>query len=87
MGAWLLGIGAPLLAAGIWGALVAPKAKWPLPPPARVVVEVLLFAVAVGALAAARQPMLAVVVGVAALVTSLLNAAQEHRSRADAPRQ
>jgi hypothetical protein len=85
--AWLLGIGAPLLAAGIWGALVAPKARWPLPLPLRVLVELLLFGVAAGALAVAGQPVLAVVLGVAALATSLLNAAQERRLRADAERQ
>jgi Protein of unknown function (DUF2568) len=84
---WLLGIGAPLLAAGIWGALVAPKARWPLPIPVRVLIEVLLFGVAAAALAVAGQPVLAAVLGGAALVTSLLNAAQERRLRADAPRQ
>jgi hypothetical protein len=75
--AWLLGLGAPLLAAGIWGALVAPKARWPLPIPARLMIELVLFAVAAGALAVAGQPVLAVVLGVAALTTSLLNAAQQ----------
>jgi hypothetical protein len=43
--AWLLGIGAPLLAAVIWGAVVAPKARWRLPRPVRVVVELGLFGV------------------------------------------
>jgi hypothetical protein len=32
-GAWVLGIGAPLMAAIIWGAWVAPKARWPVPIP------------------------------------------------------
>ena len=85
--AWLLGLGAPLLAAVVWGVLVAPKARWPLPLPVRVAIEVLLFGVAAGALAAAGRPVLAVVLGGAALATSLLNAAQERRLRADAERQ
>ena len=84
---WLLGIGAPLVAAIVWGALVAPKARWPLPLQVRLVTELLLFAAAARALAVAGQPVLAVVLAGVALATSQLNAAQEHRSRADAPRQ
>jgi O-antigen/teichoic acid export membrane protein len=78
-GAWLLGVGA-LLAAVVWGALVAPKARWPVPIPVRVVIELVLFGAAVGGLAAAGQPLLAVVLGVAGLATSLLNASQERQA-------
>jgi hypothetical protein len=84
IGAWVLGVGAPLVAAVVWGAWVAPKARWPVPIPVRVVIELVLFGVAVGALAVAGQPVLAVVLGVAALVTSLLNASQE-RQASDRP--
>jgi hypothetical protein len=45
--------------------------------PARLMIELVLFAVAAAALAVAGQPVLAVVLGVAALTTSLLNAAQQ----------
>ena len=45
-----------------------------------------LSAAAVWALAVAGQPVLAVVLGGAALAASLLNASQEHRARVDAPR-
>jgi hypothetical protein len=83
-GAWLLGVGAPLAAAVVWGALVAPKARWPVPVPARVAVELVLFGAAAGGLAVAGQPVLAVILGVAALVTSLLNASQE-RQASDRP--
>jgi hypothetical protein len=86
VGAWLLGIGAPLLAAVVWGVLVAPKARWPVPIPIRVVIELVLFGAAVAALAVAGQPLLAVVLGVAALATSLFNASQERRARADTQR-
>jgi hypothetical protein len=78
--AWVLGIGAPLLAAVVWGAWVAPKARWPVPLPTRVVIELVLFGVAVGALAVADQPLVAVVLAVAALATSLLNAFQERQA-------
>jgi uncharacterized protein DUF2568 len=76
-GAWVLGIGAPLAAAVLWGAFVAPKARWPVPRPVRVAIELVLFAAAAGALAVAGQPVAAVLLGGAALATSLLNAAQE----------
>jgi hypothetical protein len=84
IGTWVLGLGAPLMAAVVWGAWVAPKARWPVPMPVRVVIELVLFGAAVGALAVAGQPVLAVVLGVAALVTSLLNASQE-RQASDRP--
>ena len=76
----MLGVGAPLLAAVVWGAWVAPKARWPVPIPTRVVIELVLFGAAVGALAVAGQPVLAVVLIVAALTTSLLNASQERQA-------
>jgi Protein of unknown function (DUF2568) len=78
-GAWLLGIGAPTLAAVVWGAFVAPRARWPVAPPLRVAVELVLFAAAAAALAAAGQPVAALVLGVAGVVTSLLNEWQERR--------
>jgi len=79
-GAWVLGVGAPLLAAVVWGAWVAPKAGWPVPIPTRVVIELVLFGAAVGGLAVAGQPLAAVVLGVAGLATSLLNASQERQA-------
>jgi hypothetical protein len=80
IGAWVLGVGAPLLAAVVWGAFVAPKARWPVPILTRVVIELILFAAAAGALAVAGQPVPAVVLGVVALATSLLNASQERHA-------
>jgi hypothetical protein len=47
---------------------------WPVSIPTRVVIELILFGAAAGALAVAGLPLAAVVLGVAALVTSLLNA-------------
>jgi hypothetical protein len=78
--AWLLGVGAPVLAAVVWGAFVAPRARVPVPAPVRVQIELVLYAVAAVGLAAAGQPVAAVVLGVAGLVTSLLNESQERRA-------
>jgi hypothetical protein len=50
-----------------------------VPNTTRVVIEVVLFGAAAGALAVAGLRLPAVVLGVAALATSLLNAAQERR--------
>ena len=63
---------------------LAPKTRWPVPIPTRVMIELLLFGAAVGDLAVARQPVLALILGVAALTTSLLNASQE-RQASDRP--
>ena len=55
-----LGVGAPLLAAVIWGLWVAPASRRRLTDPTRLVVEVVLFAAGVAALAAAGYPLVAV---------------------------
>jgi hypothetical protein len=78
--AWLLGVGAPVLAAVVWGAFVAPRARVPVPAPVRVQIELVLYALAAVGLAAAGQRVAAVVLGVAGLVTSLLNEYQERRA-------
>jgi hypothetical protein len=59
----LVGLGAPLLIAVIWGTFMSPKAARPVRDPVRVVMEVLLFGSGVGALAAAGRPTLAIVLG------------------------
>jgi Protein of unknown function (DUF2568) len=69
-----------VVAAAVWGAFVAPKARWPVPAPVRVTIELALFGVAAAALAAAGQPGAAVVLGVAGVATSLLNEAQERHA-------
>ena len=61
----------------------APKARWPVPIPTQVMIELLLFGAAVGALAVARQPVLALILGVAALTPSLLNASRSARRATD----
>lgn len=57
----LLGVGAPLAFAAIWGVLVAPKASRRIPDPARLLLELVLFSVVVTALVAVGQPIWALV--------------------------
>src|SRR4029453_19638060 len=44
--AWLLGVGAPVLAAVVWGAFVAPRARFPVPASLRGQIELVLYALA-----------------------------------------
>jgi Protein of unknown function (DUF2568) len=84
--AWLLGVGAPALAAVVWGTFVAPKARIPVSAPVRVQIELVLYAVAAVGLGSAGQPVAAVVLAAAGLVTSLLNDVQERRAGPDVRR-
>ena len=54
-----LGIGAPLLAAIVWGMLVAPRAPIPAPWLLRLIVELVVFGLAAAALYSAGHPTLA----------------------------
>ncbi len=51
----LLGVGAPLLVAIFWGAFLSPRAAFWLPPTLHWPLKLLVFAAAVGALAAGGQ--------------------------------
>ncbi|MGH2589267.1 MAG: YrdB family protein [Actinomycetota bacterium] len=76
-GAWVLGLGAPALAAGIWGTFVSPKARRPLSVPFRVSVEIDLYVLSALALWFAGSLLAAIVLGVLGITTSALNAATE----------
>jgi hypothetical protein len=65
---WVLGLGAPLLAAGVWGTFVAPKASRPTVDPVRLLPEVAVFGSGVAALLAAGSTTLALVFAALALV-------------------
>ena len=56
IGKMMLGLGAPILAAVLWGMFVAPKAVRPLHDPAKLLVELLVFGGAAAGLYAAGQP-------------------------------
>jgi hypothetical protein len=60
---WLLGLGAPLAAAVLWGRFVAPRASHPTVDPVRLVLEVLVFGSGVAALFAADEGTLGAVLG------------------------
>jgi hypothetical protein len=68
----VLGIGAPLAAALVWGAFIAPRARFPVPLAVRVVLELLVFSGAVVALWAAGWHPLAVGLAAAVAVSELL---------------
>ncbi len=84
--AWVLGLGAPVVAAIVWGTFVAPRARVPVPAPVRVAIELLLYAAAATGLAAAGQPVAAVVLAIGGLVTSVLNDVQERQAGPDVRR-
>jgi hypothetical protein len=65
---WLLGLGAPLLVALVWGAFMAPKAWRRARDPVRLPLELVLFGSGVAALAAAGSRGLAIVFGALVLV-------------------
>lgn len=67
-----LGIGAPLLAAVVWGTFVAPNAPVDVPAAIRLVFELLVFGAAVAALYAANQPRLALALGIVYVINRVL---------------
>jgi hypothetical protein len=64
----LVGLGAPLAFALVWGAWIAPMAPYRLDDPLRLLLEVTVFAIAVAALAAAGSVVLALVLAVAVVI-------------------
>ena len=69
----VLGIVAGVVVIAVWGAWVAPKAKRRLPDPARLIVELAIFALATVAFAEVGQTVAAVVFAVASLATAALS--------------
>lgn len=55
----LLGVGAPLVMAVVWGLFIAPKAAFPVPAVARLGLQAVLFGAAAAALAQVTSPALA----------------------------
>jgi Protein of unknown function (DUF2568) len=78
--AWLLGLGAPTVAAIAWGLFVAPKAKYPVSMPIRLSIEIDLFILAALALWFADAPVAGLLLGVLGATTSALNALTENRA-------
>lgn len=59
-----MGILLPVLVAVVWGVFLSPRRSVQLPPAARLILELALFALAVAALAVAGRPTLAAALGV-----------------------
>jgi hypothetical protein len=68
----VLGIGAPLLMALVWGRFAAPASRTRLPIPALLVLKLVIFALAAAALAVAGQPVPATVFGVVVVINLAL---------------
>ena len=67
-----LGLGAPLLAAIVWGILMAPRAAIKLPTPAHLALFVVIFGAAALALAVAGQPLLAIIFAALSILSKAL---------------
>ena len=68
----VLGLGAPLLVAVVWGLWLAPRARRRLPNGPRLVLKLVIFGVAALALAAAGQPGLAGGFALLAVINTVL---------------
>ena len=68
----LLGIGAPLVAAVLWGTIVAPGAPVSVPGALRLLVELAVFGSAAAALYSAGRPGLAWALGLAYVINRVL---------------
>jgi hypothetical protein len=65
-----LGIGAPVLAAVVWGLFAAPRARFKVPLAAVLVVKALVFGAATAALASTGHPVLAAVFAVVVIANT-----------------
>lgn len=67
-----LGIGAPLVAAVVWGTFISPRAAVPVSLPVRLLLELIIFGAAVAGLAAAGQRTLAWVLALVVVINEIL---------------
>lgn len=68
----IAGLGLPILAAVVWGVFMAPRASMPLPPLPHLVLEVVIFGLAIAALYAAGQIQLAAIFGIVYVINLAL---------------
>ncbi len=69
---WVLAIGLPVLVAGLWGILLAPKATHRLPMVPGILLSLGLFLLAAVALYVSDRPGLAIAMGAAAILHAVL---------------
>jgi Protein of unknown function (DUF2568) len=81
---WLVGLGAPLLVAVVWGTFMSPKASRPTVDPVRVLIELAVFGAGVAALFAADATAPAVVFAVLAVLHLAVTFALGQRPGRDA---
>ena len=81
---WVLGLGAPVWAAIVWGRFMSPKASHPTIDPVRLLIEIAVFGAGVAALLAAHAPVLAVIFAVLAGLHLALTFALAQRPSRDA---
>jgi hypothetical protein len=73
------GLGAPIVAAVLWGVWMAPRASKRLPEPWHLIAELIIFGLAIAALYAAGQPRLALAFGVVYLINVVLRYAWDSK--------
>ena len=66
------GVIPPIVAAAIWGRWMAPRSATRLPDPKRLVAEIVFFAAAASAFAAAEAPVVGIIYGVVAIGCAVL---------------
>ena len=69
---WWAAVLLPLAAAAVWGAFLSPKARWTIPRPARLVLELVLFSLAAAGYYGAGRPAIAVGFAVAVAVSEFV---------------
>ena len=69
---WVLGIGAPIIIAGVWGVFGSPNAIIKLPMTMHLLLELLVFGISTIALYAAGKLQLAWIYGICVVINSLL---------------
>ena len=72
-------IGTPLFAAIVWGLFRSPKARFPLNPVGRGIVEIAIMGSATIAWAMLGYPLVAVIFGLLALVSGVINLRKENK--------
>ena len=77
------GLVAVVLAAVVWGLFRSPRARFPLPWPGRLAIELIVMGAGVAGWALASQPIVAVVLGVLAVASGAVNLVHEERAQRD----
>ena len=69
---WWAAVALPLGAALVWGSFLSPRARWTMPPAARLVLELVLFGLAAAGYYGAGRPWLGVGFAAAVVVSEIV---------------